>query len=256
MRRITVLLASVVVAAGCATISEQDLRRADIQRRLAEAKLSNGQLELAVRAYRASLEIHSESAEAHFGLGETFRRKGLLDDAERHFKEALRIDPEHHDARLNLSAVFLQQERWADAIRECTILFDDPTFLRPSRALVNRGWAHFKAGHLDVAARDLREALMGDSANVQAHLNLGLLLWEQGELLDSMVHLERVLDLVTRRPAPIFIGAETQARFHLASAHVKLGQRDKAVAHLRRASELGGDTELGRKSRELLGLLE
>jgi tetratricopeptide (TPR) repeat protein len=242
---------------GCATIvSEQEVRLASMHRRLAEAKLQKGALEFAIREYRAAIAINPEDAENHFGMAEAYRRKGLLEEAETSLHEALRLDPTHPDARLNLSVVYLQQERWLEAIAETTLLIDDPTFLRPSRALVNRAWARYRLGELDAARTDLTEALLSDNGNYQAHLNLGLVLTEQGDVLDAMLHFERVLKLLERRPPRQFGGAEAQARFHLAQAHVKLGQREKAVAHLRLAAERGGKGEWGRKSEEYLSLLQ
>lgn len=246
----------IVALAGCATVSEKDFARAGMHRRLAESKLQKNALELAIREYRASIEIYEKDPEAHFGLAEAYRRKGMLAEAEQSLLRAIRIDGDHHDARLNLSVVYGQQARWADVIRITTELIADPTFLRPSRALVNRGWAQYNSGDLEAAQRDLSEALISDEGNYQAQLNLGLVLFDRGSVLDAMVHFEKVLKILERRPPTYFGGAEARTRFHLAQAHVKLGQRKKAVQHLRVASERGGKGEWGEKSREYLAVLE
>ncbi len=239
---------------GCATVSQQEMRKASTHRRLAEAQLQKGALELSIRAYRASLGYYDKEPETHFGISEAYRRKGMLDEAEKSLLKVLDLRSDHHDARLNLSVVYLQQARWADAIRETTVLFDDPTFLRPTRALVNRGWAYYKSGDIEAAERDLREVLVSDGGSFQAHLNLGTLLYDRGEVLDAMVHFEKVLSILDRRPPASFGGAEAQARFHLAQAHVKLGQREKAVEQLRMASQRGGTW--AEKSKEYLAVLE
>ncbi len=258
MQRKQALIALLIAALlGCATsVSEQDVRLASMHRRLAEAKLQKGSLEFSIREYRAAIALNPKDPENHFGLAEAYRRKDLLDEAETSLHEALRLDPAHPDARLNLSVVYLQQERWPEAIAVTTLLVDDPTFLRPSRALVNRAWGHYRLGELDAARSDLTEALLGDSGNYQAHLNLGVVLFDQGQMLDAMLHFERVLKLLERRPPEQFGAAEAQARFHLAQAHVKLGQREKAVEHLRLAAKRGGRGEWGRKSEEYLSLLQ
>ena len=180
----------------------------------------------------------------------------MLDDAEKSLHEVLEIDPEHMDARLNLSVVYLMGERWEDAIAESTALVNEPTFLRPSRALVNRGWAHYKSGDLALAERDTREALVSDPGSFHAHLNLGVVLFDRGHVLDAMVQFERVLEILKRHPPAIFGEAEAQARFHLAQGNVKLGKREKAVEHLRKAAERGGEGEWGKKSKEYLAVLQ
>jgi tetratricopeptide (TPR) repeat protein len=249
-------LAPIVVLLGCATVSERDLARASMHRRLAESKLQKGALELAIREYRASIEFYDKDPEAHFGLADAYRRKGLYAESEQSLLRTLKLDKTHNDARLNLSVVYGLQARWADVIRITTQLVDEPTFLRPSRALVNRGWAHYKSGSLDLAQRDLSEALISDEGNHQAHLNLGILLFDRGSVLDAMVHFEKVLKILERRPPAFFSGAKAQTRFHLAQAHVKLGQRAKAIEQLRAASEQGGKGEWAEKSREYLSVLE
>lgn len=241
---------------GCATVSPQDQFRAQTHRRLAQSQLQRGALELAIREYRASLALAPKDPETHFGLAEAYRRKGMLAEAEAELTETIRLAPDHQDARLNLSVVYMQQERWEDAIRETTALFDDPTFLRPSRALVNRGWAHYKSGDLEGARRDLAEALVSDPGNFQARLNLGRVLLDRGEVKAAMGQFEKVLELVERRPLAVSGPAEAQARFHLAQAHVTLGQSGRAIEQLRVASERGGRSEWGQKSREYLSTLE
>ncbi len=254
MKILAAILAALLV--GCATVSEQDTYRASMHRRLAEAKLQKNSLELAIREYRAALELDGSDPETHFGLAEAYRRKGLLDESEQALLRVTELQPDHLDARLNLSVVYLQQARWDDAIRVTTELVGDPTFLRPSRALVNRAWALYNSGDLEAARSDLEEALVNDRGNYQAHLILGVVCFEQGRVLEGMIHFGRVLKLLERRPPAQFGAVEAQARFHLAQAHVKLGQREKAVDQLRRAAQRGGQGEWAQKSKEYLAVLE
>ena len=104
-------VAPIVVLLGCATVSERDVTRASMHRRLAESKLQKGALELAIREYRASIELYEKDPEAHFGLSEAYRRKGLFAEAEQSLLRTLKIDKYHNDAKLNLSVVCGQQAR-------------------------------------------------------------------------------------------------------------------------------------------------
>ena len=246
----------IALLCACSTVSQQDVHKASMHRRIGQAQLQRNVLALALREYRAAVAANPGDVEAWFGLAETYRRKGMFDDAEASLLEVLDLDPDHMDARLNLTVVFLMAERWDDAIRESTALVNEPTFLRPSRALVNRGWAHYKSGDLVLAERDLREALITDPGSYQARLNLGVVFFDRGRVLDAMVQFERVLVILKRRPPAMFGATEAQARFHLAQANVKLGKRRQAIEHLRRAAERGGEGEWGKKSREYLSALE
>ena len=253
----TQVLALVLGMSACASgPTPLELRRAQTHRDLADLKLLKGETNFAVRQYRAAIELDPDDAEAYFGMGEAFRRRGDFAEAERHFMRAFKIDPGHQDAMFNLGAVYIQQERYADAIEINTRLADDPTFLRPQRALVNRGWAHYKSDDLERARDDFEEALAGNGADSHSHLNLGIVLYAQGITLDAMLHFERVLQQIEKRPNAIYGGLAAQAHFHLAQAHVKLGQRAKAIAQLRLASEQGGEGEWAAKSRAYLSVLK
>jgi tetratricopeptide (TPR) repeat protein len=242
--------------AACATVSEERLSRAEAHRQLAELRLAKRELELAMREYQKSIELYNRDPEAHFGLSQTYRLKGMLDLAERHLLEALRLDPKHQEARLNLGAVYLEWERWEDAIRENDMLIEDPTFLGRARALVNRGWAHYKSGNAEQAERDFRSALSEGGFNDYAHMNLGILYYSRGEVVESIRELQQVLEILGRRPPQAFGASEAEARFWLARAYVKLGQRQEAIEHLKIAAERGGEGKWGRKSREYLAVLE
>ena len=241
---------------GARALSDHEVRLGNTHRTRAALKLRSGELELAIREYRRAIEANPYDAEAHFGLGEALRQKGLLPEAETELRHAVRLDPAHHDARLNLSGLYLQREEWDDAVSVTTALIEDPTFLNPARALVNRAWAHYGAGDLAAAESDLRDALTIDSSLFQAHLNLGIVLYDRGETADAMQSFERVLEILGRYGAQAPGAAEAEARFRLAQARVKLGQRDQAIAQLRKAAERGAGGAWGKRARDYLAILQ
>jgi Tfp pilus assembly protein PilF len=254
-----IALALLALQASCASTqraNDEAASRSENRRRLAHMKLERGQLELAIREYQNALKEWEADPENHFGIAEAYRQKGELALAEQHLLRTLLLAPTHQEARLNLSVVYLQQERWADAVRESSVLIEDPTFLRPVRALVNRGWAHYKSGDFTAAERDLQQAVREESSNHQARLDLGIVLFDKGDVVESIRQLEKVVEQIERRPHPVNGPLEAQARFHLAKGHVKLGQRQKAIQELRAAVKRGGDGEWGQKSKEYLSVLQ
>ncbi|MFQ5515343.1 MAG: tetratricopeptide repeat protein [Myxococcota bacterium] len=242
---------------GCSTpVDPVHLRRAEASRQLASVKLSKGQVERAIVEYEQSLKLNERDPETHFGLSEAYRRKGYYDLAEEHLLRTLELDPLNLEARLNLGVVYMQQGRWEDAIRENDRLVKDPGFLRSERALVNRGWAHYKSGALEKAEEDFRAALATEPKNYFAHLNLGIVLYDAGRSAAAAEEFEEVLTILKTRPAAVVAPLLAQARYRLAQAHVKLGQRTQAVEQLRLAATEGGQGEWARRSREYLDLLQ
>lgn len=256
LHALLVAFAALAVASACATLTDRDLLLADQHRDLAATKLVQGEAEAAIAEYRRALAINPRDPETHLGLAEALRRKGLLADTELELKEALRLDATHQEARLALGVTYLQEERWDDAAAEFQHLVDDPTFIRPARALVNLGWAHYKSGDLDRAAADFERALRMDRANYTAHLDLGIVLYDKGDLIEAIRHFEECVSIVAERPAPVFGSAEAEARFRMARAYVRLNQRERAVDALRVAVQRGGESEWARKSNDYLKVLQ
>jgi Tfp pilus assembly protein PilF len=251
------VLLALFAASGCKTVaSPQEISLADSHRDLAEAKLANGEPEIAIKEYQAAIAIHPEDAESHYGLAEAFRRKGLLNDTERQLQETLRLDPTHLEARLALGVAYLQMERWNDAAAQFELLVADPTFVRPARALVNLGWAHYKSGDLERAKADFQRALAQDRSNYVAHLDLGIVYYEQSDLVEAVTHFEACVKILAERPVKVYGAVEAEARFRMAQAYVRLGKRDQALASLRVAVDRGGESEWVRKSNDYLKVLQ
>lgn len=254
---IALLIIAALALGACASgPTPETLRRADLQRRLADVKLSKGQYEIAIREYKRSLALFSRDPETHFGLAEAYRRKRLFEDAAVHLERAIKLDPLHHEARLNLGVTYLQMERWDDAIAQNQALLDDATFPRPSRALVNMGWAYYKIGDLAQAKEAFTEALSLDPKNFRAALDLGIVLYDLGETLEALRYFQRVVEVAENRGIEGMSPALAEVRFHMGVAHVKLQQIDKAVEALEQSSEFGGEGTWGVKSREYLQVLQ
>ncbi len=246
----------IVSTSACATLSPQELRQVAASRDLGSMYLQRGQNELAIREYRRALKIDGRDAACHFGVGEAYRRKEAYELAEVHLRKALRYDPMLLEARLNLGVLYLQQEDWSAAIEQNRMLVDDPTFLLPERALVNLGWAEYKSGNLVDAERYLREAVLSNERSIYANLNLAIVLQENGDHVRAVTYLEKVLAILKDRPAESFRETEAQTRFRLAQAYISLGRRERALEHLRVASEQGGASEWGKRSQEYLGVIK
>jgi tetratricopeptide (TPR) repeat protein len=257
-----VLALLVVALSGCralfgeAALADHEVARAATHRSRGALLLREGKLEMAIREYMSAVEINPYDAETHFGYGEALRLKGLTADAERELERALEIDPSHHDARLNLCGLFLAQERWKDAIAQADVLIATPTFLNPARAYVNRAWAFYSEGDLAKAQDDLQRALSIDSSMFQAHLNLGIVLYERGETLEAMKTFDRALQILEKFGKRAPARASAEARFRMAQAHVKLGQRDKALEQLRQAAAQENAAPWSERAREYLAMLE
>ena len=110
---------------------------------------------LALREMLTAQSLDPKSARIQYALGEVYLALQKPVEAERHFLQALVLHEGHHDSRLSLSALYIVQGRYEEAIAACQVLLDDPTFPAPWRALSNRGWSEYRLGRSAKARHSL-----------------------------------------------------------------------------------------------------
>ena len=86
-----------------------------------------GELRRAEACYRKALTLQTD-ADAYFnlgtslyGLGETFRDQGVMDEAVRCYREALRVEPGHDRANYNLGECFALSSQFALALQHFSV---------------------------------------------------------------------------------------------------------------------------------------
>lgn len=250
------VLAIAVAASGCAggptpEERERDMRIGRARRDVGIDYLSHGRTPMAIRELQHAHLLSPNDAVTVHWLGEAYRRRGLLDKALEFMILALEMDPELQELRVNLAGLYIQLERFQDAVEQCQILIDDPTFGSPWRAYTNKGWAQLQMGQISAARASFEEALAYKNDYWPARLNLGILEAERGEALAAIVNFERVLERRNLNTA-----AESEATYRLGEAYVSMGDRHKALEYFKRSAErmpLGRWAEL---SEEYLKLLD
>lgn len=244
---------ALLVGLGCATsgksAKELELHRARVHYDLAVEHMAQGRTALALRELQQAEQLDPNDPWIPLALGEGYRRKGRLEQAEQHLLRAMEVDPGSQTARLNLSALYVQMKRYEDAIPLAVTLADDPTFPAPWRALTNLGWAELQLGRRKDARRHLELAAEYHEGYWPAQLNLGILEAEEGNRLEALQRFEHVL---TRKPGPL---PEAEAHFRMAEIYVSLGQRERAIQHLTAVGERRPSGTWGKRSADYLKLL-
>lgn len=257
IERRAIALGAVLALAGslpaCVTTTNEpplDVKRqAEATRNVGVDHLSSGRTAMAIRELRHARELDPEDPVTELWLGEAYRRKGRLEEAESHLLRSLEIDPEAQETRLNLSGLYIQMKKYEPAIEQAQVLIDEPTFPAPWRALANRGWAQLKLGRNGAARASFEEALDYRPRYWRAHLNLGILDVMEGHRGDAIDRFQRVLEL---QPG---YSAQAETYFRLGEIYVALGQRRQAVEHFEVALDRSPHGRWGEKSQEYLDLL-
>jgi len=237
-------------AVGCArpspeAIADQE-RRAHAHYGVAMEHLGAGRNALAIRELQAAGELMPDDPWVELSLAEAFARRGKNQEAELHLKRSLKIRDGFQPALLNLSALYIAEERFEESLEISNRLLDDATFPVPWKALTNKGYALFRQGKNDEARAQLEMALDYHEAFWPALLDLAILDAEDRLHVEALEKLERVLEL---KPGPL---AEAEANYRMAVIYISLGNRAKAVHHLTVSSSSRSSGQWGKRSEDYL----
>lgn len=245
-------------ATGCLSAGEptpevpgrdQLLRQALARRDVGVDHLSKGRVALAIRELRHASALNPNDPETLLWLGEGYRRKGRLEEAETYILEALELDASHHEARINLSALLIQSERYEESITQSNLLYEDPIFPTPWRSLTNRGWAELKLRRVQEARASFEEALDFKSDYWPALLNLGILEKAEGHPALALDHFQEVLGYNPN------YSARSEANYRIGEIFVTLGRRGDALDHFAEATESWPSGPWSKQSKRYLNLM-
>jgi tetratricopeptide (TPR) repeat protein len=254
-----VLLIPVLLGTGCVTTVSDDARDEALLsaaiRDVGIDHLSQGRTAMAIRKLQEARSKDPADPITFLWLGEAYRRKGMLSEAEQHLLHSLELNPlasdyNHQETVLNLGALYIQMKRYDESIPYFQELVDDPTFSTPWRALTNRGWAEYMLRRYIEARQSWDEALDFFPRYSPAHLNLGILDQKEHQYLSAIQHFEEAIE--SQR---LGRDGDAEANYRMAEVYVAIGRRQKAIEHFTVALEQSPYGDWGSQSKSYLDLL-
>jgi len=250
----------VLFGAGCATtLSEaeiDDRKQAVAIRDVGVDHLSGGRTAMAIRKLQQSLALNPDDPETVLWLGEAYRRKGMLSRAEELLLRSIELNSDdptgrtHQETILNLSALYIQMKRYAEAIEQSDLLIEEPTFGSPWRPLTNRGWAEFQLGRYAEAEKSYRDALDFYPTYWPARLNMGILEEKRRRHVEAIRQFELAIE-----SGRLGHNALAEVNYRLAEVYVALGRRERAIDHFSVSAEQSPYGEWGTQSKSYLEML-
>ncbi len=252
--RVWFCVLAVLLGIGCANSTRraeeaQRLRKADSHFNLGLDYIRNERAALGLRELLFAESLDPQNSRIHHALADTYLKRGKPVEAEQHYLRALEIDPMSHEVRLTLSALYNQLDRYEESRFHTSMLADDATFPGPWRALATKGHSEYRLGQVEEALRSLELGLEYRNNYWPALLYLGILEVEEGRQLEALALFRQVLE-----QEPVLV-VQAQANYRIGEIYIALGERKKAIGHLRAAvAQTPGDS-WGAKSEEYLNLL-
>ena len=152
-----------------------------------------GEIELAIRAYRQAVGLKDDYFEAHANLGNLLVDSDRIAEALRHYRKAVRLRPDIAELHDNLgNALRLGGDPYAALAAHDRALQLKPGLIE---AHINRGNALNDLGRQDEAVEEFSWVLNTDSTVPEAHFNLAVALDSRGNINAALDHYREALRL-------------------------------------------------------------
>jgi tetratricopeptide (TPR) repeat protein len=184
----------------------------------------------AIEAYSGAIALRPDSMLAHLRLGETYQRRGDVEEAARELRRAAALDPAATRPVEELGDAEYQRQRYslaADAYQR-SLQLDE----RSARVSYKLGLARYRAGELDAALRSLEQAVRLDNRMADAFYLQGVCLRQQQRVPDAIRAFESAVAI-----APALI----PAREELADLYGAAGRRQDELEQLQLLATLDRD---------------
>jgi tetratricopeptide (TPR) repeat protein len=160
---------------------------------MAELELEAGQLEKAAAKLRQVIELDPEYGHAHFALGEVMLELGQGKEALVALRAAGELEPEAPKWQLRMGQAFMMSNEFRTAINHLAAAHsEDPS---DQAALLAWGNCLLRLGRSSEAADKFNRLLALDGSSGEAHHNLGVCCFLQGDYPSGLKHLSAALEI-------------------------------------------------------------
>lgn len=199
----------------------------------------------ALKEFLKAADLDPKSADIQASLAQAYQLKKAYAEAEKHYVKALRLSDDDPQTQNNLAALYLDMERWDDAIRYFRKASGNLLFTEQALALTGLGYAHARKGENLEAVSVYQKALQQNPRSVQAHLLLGESYYALNKAELAAEEFRRVISLSPNH---------VRAHFQLGLAYMKAGEKEKAAASFREVLRLAPESEFGAQAAQYLKL--
>jgi Tfp pilus assembly protein PilF len=201
----------------------------------------------ALREFLQAEKIEDDDAPLQAALGQAYYMKKSYVEAEKHYFKALKLDKGNPTYQNNLAALYMETERWDDAIRYFEMAARNLLFAHPEMAWTGYGYAWFKKEEHVKAVEAYVQALEINPRFPQAYVRRSEAFVALGQPGKAVADCQKALEIY-----PDYM----LAHYHLAVASMKMRDIDTAIKHFERTAELAPDSEFARQSKSYLLVLK
>ena len=191
---------------GCVTTEESSYSSRSTEKNALEQRLTlarryigDSNWDDAKRNLKLAMEIRPNDPEVYEVYALFHQSTGEHDLAEEYFLESIKLRPDFSRARNNYAAFLYMQNRYEEARVQLLEVTSDALYSARPQAFINLGMCQLNLDDRAGAKRSFKKALLMDSDNVLALVEMGHIAYEQGELKEAWRYFETQRSSVTRQ---------------------------------------------------------
>ena len=160
---------------------------------LGASRAQIGNLDEAIEAYKKTISLKPDYAEAYSNMGVALRNQGKFEEAIEAYKKSISIKPNDADTYYNMGIALKDQDKLDEAVEA----YKKSISLKPhnAKAYNNLGTTFKEQGKLDEAVEAYKKAILFKSDHAEAYNNLGNALKDQGNLDEAIQFLKKAISL-------------------------------------------------------------
>lgn len=236
----------ILMLAGCSTSSSTG-RPAAYHYQMGVSYLEERNYTAALTELSEAEKFYPNVAELQYNLGRALMGRRRPDLAEPKFLKAIHIKPNYSDARNDLGVLYLETNRWDNAIQQFKAVKDDLFYPRHDHAAINLGLAYLGKGEYQQALAEFQAVRATDPRNPIVRVAIGRVLFAQGKTDLAIGEYQRAIDIASEY---------AQAHYYLGLAWMKNSRLDAAKNAFQEVIRIAPDTEIGFKSSSYIDLLK
>lgn len=208
--------------------------------------LELGNYNNAIRELMEAEKYYDGNPKIQYFLGMAYHGKGMNSEAMEKFKKAISLDKKYSEAYNYLGTLYMDSERWDEAIEQFEKALENYLYDTPSLSLYNMGWAYYSKKDYNSALAKYHEAIRSDPQTrlmPQIMKNMGLVYYDQNNLTEAIHHFEKSVEMDS---------SLLDAYFLLGQSYLKMKDSGKARSAFQKVLELAPESSFGRRARSYL----
>jgi len=242
-----IVFAVILVVSGCSAPEKKRPPQGDAHYMIGLAHFRQQQFTSALKEFLLAVEADPQNAEFQNALAQAYQFKKAYPEAETHYLKALELSDNEPQYQNNLGALYLDMQRWDDAIKYFRLASSNLLFGNPGVAYTGMGYAYFQKGDYIDAVGAYQKAIESSPRYPVAHMRLGEVYYALNKWELAIPSFRKAIEL-----SPNYI----EAHYKLGLAYMKNQQKEEAKQAFSEVLRLAPGSDLAKLASGYLELLK